>query len=280
MLSIVLFWMILVLTPLLIGWDYYITPQVERAYHPQHDLFKPTGFIGHGLGILGTLLIITGVSTYSIRKRVRRFYRIGKLQHWLQFHIFLCTLGAAWVLLHTTFKFSGLVAISFWSMMLVVASGIFGRYVYVRIPKTSDGSFWNLEHLERERAELSQQLEQVSGLHFRDLSEAGFLIEAGRKSTLRGAIALAFQYDFRFFTSRKHWRRLLHRETLDSETEEAVKTIVKRLVTNAKQKSIIQPFQKLFNYWHVFHIPLTAVMFIILGIHVIVALIFGYFWIF
>lgn len=278
--AVVLLWLMLVLIPLWWGWSYYTTPFMDRPWHPLHELFKPTGLIGHGLGIMGTLLIITGVSTYSIRKRIRRFQRIGKLQSWLRLHIFVCTLGAAWVILHTSFKLSGLVAISFWSMVLVVASGIFGRYIYARIPKTAEGSFWNLDQLQQERAILNRQLERAAGLNFRDLREAGFEIHTGDRPSLGRAMALAFQYDFQFLTWRSHWKSLVGSQSLSSEQEAEVAEIVKRLVGNGRQQSIIQPFQRLFTYWQVFHVPMTAVMFIILAVHVVVALLFGYFWIF
>ncbi|MBN1199798.1 MAG: hypothetical protein JXA23_10635 [Bacteroidales bacterium] len=38
------------------------------------------------------------------------------------------------MLFHTSFKFGGLVAISFWSMAAVFFSGIIGRFIYIRIP--------------------------------------------------------------------------------------------------------------------------------------------------
>ena len=73
------------------------------------------------------------------RKRYRILSRIGLLKHWLEFHIFLCTLGPILVLFHTAFKFGGLVAISFWSMVAVFLSGIIGRFIYLQIPRTIEG---------------------------------------------------------------------------------------------------------------------------------------------
>ena len=43
------------------GVPYYMTSIEERFYHPDHDYFKPSGLFGHGLGIVGTLLILIGV---------------------------------------------------------------------------------------------------------------------------------------------------------------------------------------------------------------------------
>ena len=53
--------------------------------------------------------------------------KINRSKHWLEFHIFLCTVGPLLVLYHTAFKFGGIVSVSFWSMVLVVLSGVAGK---------------------------------------------------------------------------------------------------------------------------------------------------------
>lgn len=147
-----------------LGMPYYLTPIAERPFSPLHDLFAPTGLVGHGFGIIGSLLVVLGVVLYTARKRVRFLARFGKLRDWLHFHIFLCLLGPYLVLLHTTFKFGGFVAISFWSMAAVVSSGVFGRYVYSWIPKTISGGFVGAEEI-RERMEgLLVQAQARAGL--------------------------------------------------------------------------------------------------------------------
>lgn len=133
---------IVVLTGAFLAWKgipYYMTPLEERFYHPDHDWFKPSGVFGHGLGIVGTLLIVIGVFGYIARKKHPTWARFGRLKYWLEFHIFLCSLGPVMILFHTAFKFGGLVSVSFWSMVAVVASGIIGRFIYIRIPRTIEG---------------------------------------------------------------------------------------------------------------------------------------------
>ena len=76
-----------------IGLSYYTTSLEERFYHTDHQFLKPNGLYGHGLGIIGTLLILIGVFGYMARKRMKILSRIWILKHWLEFHIFLCTLG-------------------------------------------------------------------------------------------------------------------------------------------------------------------------------------------
>ena len=97
------------------GYQYYTTPLEERFFQSNYDLLKPSGVLGHGFGIIGSLMMIFGVAIYMIRKRVRSFFNLGFLKHWLELHIFLCTVGPILVLYHTAFKFGGIVAVSFWT---------------------------------------------------------------------------------------------------------------------------------------------------------------------
>lgn len=118
-----LFFLIVISVTILLainGYSYYTTSIEERFFHPQHNLIKPSGSWGHGFGIIGSLMMILGVSIYMIRKRSRRLFNFGYLKHWLELHIFLCTVGLILVLYHTAFKFGGIVSVSFWSMVLVV----------------------------------------------------------------------------------------------------------------------------------------------------------------
>ncbi len=129
------------------GNSYYQTSLLERFYHSDHIMLKPSGVIGHGLGILGSLLMLIGVVSYMARKRMKRLSRLGLLKHWLEFHIFLCTLGPILVLFHTSFKFGGLVSVSFWSMVAVFLSGVIGRFIYIQIPRTIEGRELSLQEV-------------------------------------------------------------------------------------------------------------------------------------
>src|SRR6056300_751563 len=121
------------------GRSYYALPLEERFYHEQHELFKASGLIGHGLGIIGTVLIFLGVMLYIVAKKYGWFTRIVRLKYILEFHIFLCTLGPIMVLFHTTYKFGGIVSVAFWSMVIVVLSGVIGRFLYIRLPRDWQG---------------------------------------------------------------------------------------------------------------------------------------------
>lgn len=93
---------------------------------------------GHTLGILGFLLMLMTETLYSLRKRSRSI-RWGRMSEWLQFHIFTGLVGPYMVLLHTSWKFNGLAGALTLLTMIIVLSGFIGRYIYTKIPRTSDG---------------------------------------------------------------------------------------------------------------------------------------------
>jgi hypothetical protein len=48
----------------------------------------------------------------------------------------------------------------------------------------------------------------------------------------------------------------------------------------ARRIALLRTSHKLFNLWHVFHLPFAIAMFAIMIIHIAVTIIFGYKWIF
>src|ERR1035437_6295829 len=72
-----------------IGNSYYKLPVELRFYHPLYQQLKPSGIIGHGLGVIGSLILLFGLFSYMARKRLKVFSRLGVLKYWLEFHIFL-----------------------------------------------------------------------------------------------------------------------------------------------------------------------------------------------
>ncbi len=93
---------------------------------------------GHGLGILGFILMLMTEVLYSLRKRTRSA-SWGRMSSWLQFHIFTGLVGPFMVLLHTSWKFNGLAGAVTLLTIIIVISGIIGRYIFTRIPRTMDG---------------------------------------------------------------------------------------------------------------------------------------------
>jgi hypothetical protein len=271
-------WVLAAGAALAYAWDYYMLPLPERPFSPKHELLAPTGLFGHWLGIIGSLMMAVGVGVYELRKRVPFMSRAGKLSYWLQVHIFLCTLGPFLILLHTSFRFGGVVSIAFWSMVLVVLSGVFGRFVYVRIPKTIHGQFRTLESIERQRKLLIEMVVRDTGLEAakieRLLLSQRMPVKQGLLSSITSAV--------RFELGRKKRERAINRQLdgwrVTPGMRSRVLYLAQREVEIDQQIQLLKPFQRLFRYWHVFHLPLAIVLLLILIVHVTVVTMFGYGW--
>ena len=260
------------------GWESYTTPLHERPYSDLHELYKPTGVVGHSFGVIGTLMILIGVTTYSVRRRVRAFARLGRLGHWLQFHIFLCTLGPFLVVLHTSFKFGGIVSIALWSMLVVVASGVFGRFVYVRIPKTIGGQFLSLQAIQKHKEELIAAIRSSSRLAEGDVQEILDLASAHKPTGVLSALVLPVRHGFNRRADRRRLEHHLALKQVSVESRQSLLSLVEEEVALERQMVLLNPFQRMFGYWHAFHFVFAAVMLLIVVAHVYIAILFGYAW--
>lgn len=266
---------------LLKGIPYYSTSIEERFYHPDHNLFKPSGVFGHGLGIVGTLLILIGVFGYQAKKKFRWLAtRFGRLKYWLEFHIFLCSLGPVMILFHTAFKFGGIVSISFWSMVAVVASGIIGRFIYVQIPRTIGGRELSLNEVKAMKANLGELLK---GQYQLDETSYQLVLQSVNVSRQKFGTNLLSSMFNKYLEDKKTLRQvkstLRENGLTTSDMRQVTKLVHNELSLNNRIERLAT-MQKLFKYWHVAHLPFALIMLIIMVIHVVVTLMMGARWVF
>ena len=262
------------------GVPYYSTSLEERFYHPDHDLFKPSGLFGHGLGIIGTLLIVFGVFSYMARKRYRFLSRFGRLKNWLEFHIFLCVLGPIMILFHTAFKFGGIVSISFWSMVVVVASGIIGRYIYLQIPRTIEGRELSLNEVKEMKSDVDLNIKSRYNLD--DASYNSILKYVNVNSLYENKNLIYRIISKHAGDIQRIWglKKALRKNKLSKKRIKQVTKLVKNEISLSNKIERLQTMQRLFKYWHIAHLPFALIMLVIMVIHVGITLAFGARWIF
>ena len=277
---VALLWVTIAAIPWIEGHAFYRLSSDERPYSELYETYKPSGFAGHAMGIIGSLMIIVGVTTYSVRKRARSLHKLGKLRSWLTFHIFLCTLGPYLVLMHTTFKIGNIAAVTFWSMAVVVGSGIFGRYIYQHIPKGLDGVFFGDDQLLSQKQDIVERVSLITGQSGESIYGLIREFSVTPPGGLLAAVWATIRFDLRH-------RKLTHRLSAALQGQGTERGLSDRavpiLVDGLRlDHSFVMsgPMQKLFGYWHVFHIPLAVVMLITFLVHLGVAIVFGYTWIF
>jgi hypothetical protein len=246
------------------GYSYYNTSLEERFYHADHELLKPNGLLGHGMGIIGSISMVVGVSIYMLRKRMKSLVRFGKLKHWLELHIFLCMIGPILVLFHTSFKIGGLVSVSFWSMVAVVLSGVIGRFIYIQIPRTIEGRELSLNEVRDLKTDIGDILVTKYALN-KDSLDA--IVESSRESRKKRSGVHRI-------------KQILKDNHLSRFQRSQVLKLVKNEISLNRRIDRLEAMQNLFKYWHVAHLPFALIMLIIMVVHVAVSIVFGYTWIF
>lgn len=249
-----------------VGYSYYNTPLEERFYHPRHNWFKPSGIYGQGLGIIGTAMIVFGVTLYIVRKRYNFLAKYIRLKYVLEFHIFLCTLGPILILFHTAFKFGGIVSIAFWSMVAVVLSGVAGRFIYIQIPRTIEGRALSLSEVQNMKIDLTKVLSEKFKLEHDTVDKIVQFTTLANLSNSRYSIGSL--------------KKILKVNTIPKKEKTSIIRLVKNEKTLSKRIARLEKMQQLFKYWHVAHMPFAIIMLIIVVIHVGVTLALGYKWIF
>ena len=106
------------------------------AYLWHSPPLKPYGgtWLGYTLGTIGAVLILW-LLYYGVRKRRYRS-TVGTVQGWLSAHVYLGTALVVVVTLHTGFELGWNVhTLAYLLMLAVVGSGLYGVFVYLRVPK-------------------------------------------------------------------------------------------------------------------------------------------------
>ncbi|MBI5468765.1 MAG: hypothetical protein HY891_06485 [Deltaproteobacteria bacterium] len=277
-------------------------------------LYEPGKGVWHPIGWTGSAMMVV-MMLYSVRKRIGAFNRLGSMRHWLSAHMFFGIMGPILVTLHTTFKLHGLVATSFWCMIVTTVFGVLGRYIYVQIPRGINGAELGVKEIEGSVADLDTEIggklkkinisNLLNELGIKDTGKimasidrehAAYLVDENegdkdrrRISTIlksistvdvreRGALsALLFLVWTDIKNYFKVWsltRVLKNRYHLGRAERGEIVALLENKAALLRRKSLLVTTHKLLHHWHVLHVPLAIVMFIIMFLHIIVYYIF------
>jgi hypothetical protein len=265
----------------LVGWEYYALANSERPHHELHELWKPSGFIGHGVGIIGSALVLI-MLLYSVRKRSQMMQNWGNIRYWLNYHIWMGIAGPILILFHTTFKFGGIVSVSFWSMVAVVLSGVLGRYIYIQIPRSLSGHELSVGDLRELEEDLQERITREASGNERVLNILRTFIQyenqdAGEKEVLISWLSEDASSLFRYRSLR---RRLLQESGISGREVRTLIALAKKREKLHRRMAFLNTARRLLHHWHIFHKPFAIIMILIMIVHVIITVSFGYRWIF
>jgi hypothetical protein len=226
---------------------------------------SPFGFY---LGVAGTLMMVLLLS-YPLRKRLRFMNRWGALKDWFRVHMFLGLAGPTLILFHATFHVrSPNAGVALTSMVLVVASGVIGRFIYSKIHHGLYGR----------RATLQNIQEELSGAAEETTSRLSFAprIEHWLQEFEQNAINPSHSFSQKFgkffppafqgilvrFRCARELRKIFRQpkhEALPMSKREAI-GLVSAYSHQIERVAQFQAYERLFSWWHVLHIPLIYLL--------------------
>ena len=267
------------------GARYYALPAIERVRSPLHPVLRSSGTVGQSAGILAVVIFVF-LWLYPLRKRSRWLSFTGSVGRWLDVHIVAALSLPLLLAIHAAWRFGGVIGLGFWAMMIVCASGIVGRYLYVRIPRSRTGAELSLEEVAGQRRALVQHIVDVTGLDLHDVQALTGAVGPGAAppSASRAMRAMVVSDLTRWRLRRdigRRWRALAPRGvTLDQRTLDDVAACAAREMALAQQVALLATTHRIFRWWHVAHRPiaLTALIAVIIHVSVVVALGVTWFW--
>jgi hypothetical protein len=246
-------------------------------------LFEAGDDVGYGLGVAGGTAMLL-LFSYPLRKYLRPLHRVGKVKWWFVAHMVLGVSGPLLILLHSNFRVGSLnAAVALYSMLVVAASGVVGRFIYLRIYRGLSGEKASFDAL-RARAGFDRT-EARSRLHFapqvearlQDFADSTLADPPGRLSALRRVVVLPLRMGWTYWRcrlalhrrlreigARRQWRRdELHRR------ERLARKLVRRYLASVVRVAQFSAWVRLFALWHVAHVPFVYLMVVSAVVHVI-----------
>jgi dihydropyrimidine dehydrogenase (NAD+) subunit PreT len=256
------------------GRNYYPLDAHARLKSPEHPWLKSSGPFGHWVGIAATLVMLSNF-IYPVRKRLQVLKGVGHIRDWLDFHVFVGFCSPAVIAFHAAFQSKNqLATATAASLLVVVLTGIIGRFIYALVPSEKGRVLERadvLGLLERakdrliplaDEAEDPKALEDV--LHF-----LGRPIEPGGIADFLSTVPAEW---FKL----RSLLRAARRSFGHGEQWSDVKELSVRIGTLRTQARFFGGLKRLLAGWRVFHATLAVFLVVAMTAHIGVSLYLGY----
>jgi hypothetical protein len=257
---------------------------VAAAWQVSHmRLFESGDEASYWIAVVGGSMMLV-LFTYPLRKYVRFMQGVGKVKWWFWLHLFMGIAGPWLILVHSTFRIGSLNAgVALYSMVIVVLSGVIGRFIHVRVHRGLDGERTSLRTL-RERAGLVESRAR-SRLHFSPAVEARLLAfeqhelraQPGWMTYLRQATVLPLQQWITYQRCVHELRAPLHElaeqhgwSASDLQRRQRhARRLVDQYLNAVVRVAQFTAFERVFALWHLAHLPFVYLLVISAVVHVV-----------
>jgi hypothetical protein len=250
---------------------YYFLPMSERPLSAAHELLRSSGRAGLSMGLAGTVLIFLNLG-YLLRRLAFKADWAGSLRSWMAFHVFTGIVGPLLILAHSTFVLrSALATIAALALVVVVITGIVGRYIYARTPRSVQGKELELGdlgvQLDAHRAELRKLGLEMGDSAIPHEPPAYIGTFAAMKTLIRG------EHEAR--AELQELRRSVRASEKLAPTADQILPVAERYLRERRWLTRYHERRALMANWRFFHRWFAIVMLIIAAFHVLIFLRLG-----
>lgn len=255
-----------VLIALYIGWQ----QREEYWLAAEHGL-------GYALGIIGGVMMLL-MLLYPLRKNWKILSRVLRVKDWFRAHMILGILGPTLILFHSNFKLGSTNSnVALFSMLLVVFSGLIGRYVYRQIHHGLYGSQVSYKELLTDY-DAEKRLRKFPAAMAKQINTD---LESIQSQTANTSPSLLIQWRTVRNVSKASKQlikrlnkiiRLVKKKTSGSELTDLInlRIQIKKEVAILKKMSRLAFYSHLFSLWHILHLPFFLMLVITATVHVVV----------
>ena len=255
----------MIVIALVVGWRF----RSALPYTAEHGTGYWLGI--SGLSCVGVLLL------YPLRKRVPILKIFGSVPAWFRLHMVMGAVAPVLILYHSKFEVGSVNAmVALVCMLIVAASGVIGRFLYIRIYRGVAGKKEEARRLLSEASAFREMLDA----DFTDAAEIAEDLEASLKHKRSGlfvAIWLAVRDSRRVAKAqsemisgvKKGARRVASNGAEKRIVRKRSVQLVRQYCESLRSAAQLEVFERLFSLWHVVHLPLFYLMLFAAVIHVV-----------
>ena len=238
-----------------------VIAQLKVGYRAGTDLAVNCGYVGASLMLISVL--------YAPLRRLRTFRRIASNTMWFDFHMMAGTMGPMFILLHSALKLDNWVSAAFWSMIIVVVSGVVGRYLYTQVPDLLNGR--ELEELDHQRAFTRMRAQYPAAMAEADRMLAVHRDRAlyvGQHARLLGAFWWILMQDLRRPARWLRRKSVFRRASVPRKASREIAYRTGRLLLFERRRVLVPRAQLLLHTWKKVHVPFSMAMAGIAAVHI------------
>lgn len=239
----------------LLTWLLYVL-----ALMPQLAASTDTGYY---IGVVGASLMLI-LFTYPLFKRVRTFRAVGSAKFWFRLHMICGLVGPAFIIVHSGLHMRSLnAAWAFWSMVVVAASGVIGRFLYRGLHRGMHGELETAQSLFAAVSVASQSVDKVVP---KDAAVSREIAAYAKRCEYLASTSSAFASFAALLLPLSRWALLRHvsatlkHADFSTESSASKRHLLGQYLVANQRYAQFSLFRRLFSLWHVAHVPFVVTL--------------------